>query len=135
MLIFRGIGMRLLLIEDEPKTIAYLKKGLTESGFVVDVADNGEEGLFLATECQYDLIILDVMLPKMDGWSVMTHLRHKGNKTPVLFLTAKDAVQERVKGLELGADDYLIKPFAFSELVARIRTLLRRGQVSQMEKL
>lgn len=127
--------MRLLLIEDEPKTIAYLKKGLTESGFVVDVADNGEEGLFLATEYQYDLIILDVMLPKMDGWSVMTHLRRKGNKTPVLFLTAKDAVQERVKGLELGADDYLIKPFAFSELVARIRTLLRRGQASQMEKL
>ena len=127
--------MRLLLIEDEPKTIAYLKKGLTESGFVVDVADNGEEGLFLATEYQYDLIILDVMLPKMDGWSVMTHLRCKGNKTPVLFLTAKDAVQERVKGLELGPDDYLIKPFAFSELVARIRTLLRRGQASQMEKL
>jgi two-component system, OmpR family, copper resistance phosphate regulon response regulator CusR len=127
--------MKLLLIEDEPKTIAYLKKGLTENGFVIDVADNGEEGLFLAIEYSYDLIILDVMLPKMDGWAIMTQLRRKGNQTPVLFLTAKDSVQERVKGLELGADDYLIKPFAFSELLARIRTILRRGQTTSIEKL
>lgn len=127
--------MRLLLIEDEPKTSAYLKKGLTENGFVLDVANNGEDGLFLATEYPYDLIILDVMLPKMDGWSLMTQLRRKGNQTPVLFLTAKDSVQERVKGLELGADDYLIKPFAFSELLARIRTILRRGQTVPIEKL
>jgi two-component system, OmpR family, copper resistance phosphate regulon response regulator CusR len=127
--------MKLLLIEDEPKTVAYLKKGLTENGFVVDVANNGEDGLFLASEYPYDLIILDVMLPKMDGWAIMTQLRRKGNQAPVLFLTAKDSVQERVKGLELGADDYLIKPFAFSELLARIRTILRRGQTTAIEKL
>ena len=126
--------MRLLLIEDEPKAIAYLKKGLTENGFVVDIADNGEEGQFLAVNSSYDLIILDVMLPKIDGWAIITFLRKRNIKTPVLFLTARDSVQERVKGLELGADDYLVKPFAFSELLARIRTILRRGQASPVEK-
>ena len=127
--------MRLLLIEDEPKTVAYLKKGLTENGFVVDIAMDGEEGQFLAVQQAYDLIILDVMLPKVDGWTLITNLRRQNIDTPVLFLTAKDSVQERVKGLELGADDYLIKPFAFSELLARIRTILRRGQTSSIEKL
>ncbi len=127
--------MRLLLIEDEPKTIAYLNKGLLENCFILDSADNGEEGKFLAVTRHYDLIILDVMLPKMDGWTIITRLRQRNIKTPVLFLTAKDSIQERVKGLELGAADYLIKPFAFSELLARIRTILRRGQANPQWKL
>ena len=111
--------MKILVIEDEKKTAAYLRKGLTEQGLVVDVADNGEDGLHLARDREYDAIILDVMLPRRDGWSVTTALRHAGRQTPVLFLTARDAVEDRVKGLELGADDYLVKPFAFSELLAR----------------
>jgi two-component system copper resistance phosphate regulon response regulator CusR len=127
--------MRILIIEDEPKTAAYLRKGLAESGFVVDVAEQGEEGLFLATTGEYDLIILDVMLPQRDGWSVLSELRRAGRQTPVLFLTARDAVQDRVKGLELGADDYLVKPFAFSELLARVRSVLRRGPARQPEIL
>jgi two-component system copper resistance phosphate regulon response regulator CusR len=118
--------MRILIVEDEPKTAAYIKKGLTEQAFVVDVAHNGIEGLHLATSGHYDLVLLDVMLPGADGWTVIQGLRrHK--QTPVLFLSARDEVSDRVKGLELGADDYLIKPFAFSELLARIQTLLRRG--------
>ncbi len=119
--------MKLLIVEDELKTATYLRKGLTEQGFVVDVSEQGEEGLFTASTTGFDLIILDVMLPERDGWSVLTELRRTGNKTPVLFLTARDSVQDRVKGLELGADDYLIKPFAFSELLARIRNILRRS--------
>ena len=119
--------MKLLIVEDELKTVTYLRKGLTEQGFVVDVSEQGEEGLFTASTTGFDLIILDVMLPERDGWSVLTELRRTGNKTPVLFLTARDSVQDRVKGLELGADDYLIKPFAFSELLARIRNILRRS--------
>ena len=120
--------MKILVIEDEPKAAAYLKKGLNESGFVVDVAVDGEQGLQLGSSNGYDLIILDVMLPRRDGWSVLAELRKSAVATPVLFLTAKDAVLDRVKGLELGADDYLVKPFAFSELIARIRSILRRGQ-------
>ncbi len=120
--------MRILIVEDEPKTANYLKKGLTENGFIVDIAPEGQEGLFLATTHAYDLIILDVMLPKLDGWSVFTAIRQKGLKTPILFLTARGAVIDRVKGLELGADDYLVKPFSFSELLARIRNILKRGQ-------
>lgn len=127
--------MRILIVEDEPKTAAYLRKGLSEQGFVVDVADNGNDGLHLACTGLYDLVILDVMLPRRDGWSVLTEMRRSGMHTPVLFLTARDAVQERVKGLELGADDYLVKPFAFSELLARLRTLLRRGPVRQPDNL
>lgn len=127
--------MRLLIIEDEPKTASYLKKGLTENGFVADIAPDGEEGEHLATTSSYDLIILDVMLPKRDGWSILSMIRQKGLLTPVLFLTAQDSVNNRVKGLELGADDYLIKPFAFSELLARVRTILRRGQVHQPDTL
>jgi two-component system copper resistance phosphate regulon response regulator CusR len=119
--------MRILIVEDEHKTAAYLNKGLSESGFIVDVASNGEDGLHLATHHPYDLIILDVMLPKRDGWSVIVEIRRLHPDTRVLFLTARDGVEDKVKGLELGADDYLVKPFAFSELLARIRSLLRRG--------
>ena len=118
--------MRVLIVEDEPKTAAYIRKGLTEHAFVVDVAVNGIEGLHLATSGNYDLILLDVMLPGADGWTVLEGIR-KQRDTPVFFLTARDEVSDRVKGLELGADDYVIKPFAFSELLARIRTILRRG--------
>jgi two-component system copper resistance phosphate regulon response regulator CusR len=123
--------MKLLVVEDERKTAAYLKRGLDESGFIVDVADNGEDGAHLAQTRLYDLIILDVLLPGRDGWSIVAELRRRAIATPVLFLTARDAVGDRVKGLELGADDYLVKPFAFSELVARIRSLLRRGPARQ----
>ena len=127
--------MKILVVEDEKKAAAYLKKGLTESDCVVDVATNGEDGLHLAQTETYDLIILDVMLPDRDGWSVITELRRAGRQTPVLFLTARDAVQDRVRGLELGADDYLVKPFSFSELLARVRSILRRGTVRRAETL
>lgn len=119
--------MRSLIIEDEAKTASYLRKGLTESGFVVDTASDGEEGLHQALENVYDVIVCDVMLPRMDGWAIVSRLRERGVATPILLLTARDAVPDRVRGLELGADDYLVKPFAFSELLARIRTVLRRG--------
>lgn len=122
--------MRLLIIEDEPKTASYLRKGLSENGFIVDIAPDGEEGVYLGITHDYDLIILDVMLPKRDGWSVLSTFRNHGLQTPILFLTAQDSINNRVKGLELGADDYLIKPFAFSELLARVRTILRRGQIN-----
>ncbi len=127
--------MRLLIVEDEPKTAAYLRKGLSESGFVIDVANNGTDGLYLAESQNYDLIVLDVMLPDRDGWSVLASLRAHTKYTPVLFLTARDAIADRVKGLELGADDYLVKPFAFSEFLARVRTVLRRGSQRQTEML
>src|SRR5262249_3843363 len=127
--------MRILIIEDEKKTAAYLRRGLTENGFAVDVADQGEAGLQRARAGTYDLIVLDVLLPELDGWSVLAELRRAGRQTPVLFLTARDAVEDRVKGLELGADDYLVKPFSFSELLARVRTVLRRGPARQPEVL
>jgi len=127
--------VKILIVEDEQKTAAYLRKGLSESGFMVDIAQNGEDGLYLAQSSYYDLLVLDVMLPGCDGWSVVSELRRSGKQTPVLFLTARDSVPDRVKGLELGADDYLIKPFAFSELLARIRTILRRGPVRHGEVL
>jgi two-component system copper resistance phosphate regulon response regulator CusR len=126
--------MRLLVIEDEKKAGEYLKKGLEESSFTVDVASNGIDGLHLALEGDYDLIVLDVMLPGIDGWAVLTRLRAKKD-TPVLLLTAMDELEERVKGLELGGDDYLVKPFAFVELLARIRTLLRRGPPRDIEHM
>ncbi len=126
--------MRILVVEDEPNTGDYLKKGLTESGFVVDLARTGTDGLHLAMENDHDLIILDVMLPGMDGWSVLQKLREK-KSVPVLFLTARDEIESRVHGLELGADDYLAKPFAFAELLARVRTVLRRGAPQPPETL
>jgi len=124
--------VKILIIEDEAKTAAYLQKGLSEEGFVADTAPTGDEGIRLAHVSPYDLIILDIMLPGRDGWSIMENLRKEGSLTPVLFLTARDTVQDRVRGLELGADDYLVKPFAFSELLARVRSVLRRGPTRQM---
>jgi len=127
--------MRILIVEDEEKVASYLRKGLTESSFTVDTADNGVDGLHLAQTGSYDLMILDVMLPGRDGWSIIEEMRRQGSSVPVLFLTARDAVHDRVKGLELGADDYLVKPFSFSELLARVRTVLRRGGPRQAEVL
>lgn len=120
-------AMKILIVEDEPKTGDYLKQGLTEAGFVTDLVRDGWDGLELAKAGHYDLMILDVMLPGLNGWQVLEGARRAGVDMPVLFLTARDQVEDRVKGLELGADDYLVKPFAFSELLARVRTLLRRG--------
>lgn len=118
--------MRILVIEDEPRLGAYLRKGLTESGYTVDVVDNGIDGAYLATEGTYDLVVLDVMLPGKDGFEVLADLRaHRS--TPVLMLTARDAVEDRIRGLTAGADDYLGKPFSFGELLARVQVLLRRG--------
>ncbi len=127
--------MRILIIEDEEKTAAFLSKGLKENGFSVDAVKNGVDGLNALEFGGYDLVILDVMLPLLDGWSVLAALRSKDIQTRVLLLTARDEVDDRVKGLELGADDYLVKPFAFSELLARIRTLLRRGAVVEQQVL
>jgi two-component system copper resistance phosphate regulon response regulator CusR len=127
--------MKILIVDDEKKTAAYLGKGLTENGFVVDIAGRGDDGLHLALTGDYDLVVLDVMLPERDGWSILGELRRSGNQTPVLFLTARDAVPDRVKGLELGADDYLVKPFAFSELLARVRSVLRRRAGSPPDTL
>lgn len=119
--------MRILIIEDEKKVAAFIKKGLEEETYAVDVAYDGEEGLYMASESQFDLIILDLMLPKIDGMEVLTRVRDKGSITPILLLTAKDSIEDKVTGLNKGADDYLTKPFAFSELLARVRSLLRRG--------
>ncbi len=120
--------MKILIVEDEPKTGDYLRQGLREAGFVVDLATDGVDGLHHGLEGDHDLVILDVMLPGMDGWQILKNLRERGRDVPVLFLTARDQVEDRVRGLELGADDYLVKPFSFSELLARVRTILRRGR-------
>jgi two-component system copper resistance phosphate regulon response regulator CusR len=125
--------MKILIVEDEQKTGDYLKQGLSEAGFVADLARDGVDGLHLALTGDYDLVVLDVMLPKLDGWEVLRQIRHNGKHLPVLFLTARDQVEDRVKGLEFGADDYLVKPFAFSELLARVRALLRRGRSNEPE--
>src|SRR5213083_950807 len=127
--------MRILVIEDEKKTAAFLAKGLREAGFAVDLARDGETGLDRARATRFDLLIVDVMLPNKDGWDVVAELRRDGMRTPILFLTARDSVRDRVKGLELGADDYLVKPFAFSELIARVRVLLRRAPNQRQEML
>lgn len=123
--------MKILVVEDEARTGDYLRQGLTEAGFIVDLARDGMDGLHLALSESYDLAVLDVTLPGMNGWQILKLIRSAGKDLPVLFLTARDAVEERVKGLELGADDYLVKPFAFAELLARIRSLLRRGSKSK----
>lgn len=125
--------MKILIVEDEPKTGEYLRQGLNEAGFVADLAATGSDGLHLALHGEYDLVILDVMLPELDGWQVLASLRRRGLEMPVLFLTARDQVEDRVKGLELGADDYLVKPFSFAELLARVRTILRRGRGSGLD--
>ncbi|MCB1900691.1 MAG: heavy metal response regulator transcription factor [Rhodocyclaceae bacterium] len=120
--------MKVLIVEDEVKTGDYLRQGLGEAGYNTDLARTGIDGLHLALTGGYDLLILDVMLPGLDGWQILETVRRGGTDMPVLFLTARDQVEDRVKGLELGADDYLVKPFAFAELLARVRTLLRRGR-------
>lgn len=127
--------MKILIVEDEQKTGDYLKQGLSEAGFVVDLVRDGLDGVHQALTDDYDLVVLDVMLPKLDGWQVLQQIRQGGKHMPVLFLTARDQIEDRVKGLELGADDYLVKPFAFSELLARVRTLLRRGKAKEPELL
>ena len=127
--------MHILIIEDERKTAAFISRGLTEENFTADVIENGRDGLNLALSREYDLIILDIMLPGMDGWEVLKRLRDRGKDTPVLLLTVLNDVDDRVKGLKLGADDYLAKPFAFSELLARIHTILRRGPVRTSDVL
>jgi two-component system, OmpR family, copper resistance phosphate regulon response regulator CusR len=127
--------MRILVIEDEKKTAAFLAKGLREAGFAVDLALDGQTGLKLARSAKFDLLVVDVMLPNKDGWEVVAELRRDQARTPILFLTARDSVRDRVKGLELGADDYLVKPFAFSELLARLRSLLRRAPAQHQDHL
>lgn len=123
-----GPAVKILIVEDEPKTGDYLQQGLREAGFGADVVTHGGDGLHLALTGHYQLLILDVMLPGLDGWQVLAALRRAGVQTPVLFLSARDQVEDRVRGLELGADDYLVKPFSFAELLARVRTILRRGR-------
>ena len=123
--------MKILIVEDEAKTGDYLKQGLSEAGFTADLVRNGVDGMHEGLAGDHDLLILDVNLPGLDGWQVLQALRAAGRDLPVLFLTARDQVTDRVKGLELGADDYLVKPFAFSELLARVRTLLRRGRARE----
>ena len=119
--------MKILVVEDEPKTGNYLKQGLLEAGFGVDLARDGDDGLHYALTDAYDLVVLDVMLPGIDGWAVLQGIRKSGKDMPVLFLTARDQVDDRVRGLESGADDYLVKPFDFDELLARLEALSRRG--------
>jgi len=118
--------MRILVIEDDRKTAGFLRKGLTEAGYVVDIAETAEDGLFQVTSASYDAVLLDVMLPDKEGWWVLGEMRRQGLHVPVICLTARGSVPDRVKGLELGADDYVVKPFAFSELLARLRAVLRR---------
>jgi len=130
-----GRAVRILIIEDEKKVAKALREGLTAEHYEVCTAATGEEGFFLASQGSFDLVLLDLMLPQRDGIDVLATLRRRGVQTPVFVLTAKDAVEDRVFGLDQGADDYLIKPFAFSELLARIRALVRRGRMDQILKL
>jgi len=128
-------NMRILVVEDEKKVASFIAKGLTEESYAVDVAYDGEEGVFMALENDYDLIVLDLMLPKLDGMEILRKIRDSGKDVPVLILTAKDSVEDIVAGLEGGSDDYLTKPFAFAELLARIRALLRRSQEQKITTL
>jgi two-component system OmpR family response regulator len=123
----RGRRLRILVVEDSVKMAALLKRGLEEEGYAVDVASTGEDGLWMAAETPSDVVVLDVMLPDMDGFEVCRQMRERGQWAPVLMLTARDGVPDRVRGLDAGADDYLTKPFSFTELAARTRALLRRG--------
>ena len=123
--------MRALVVEDEPKLAALVQRGLTEDGYLADVATSGEDAIWMALATSYDVIVLDVMLPAMDGFATCRELRRREVWTPVLFLTARDSLEDRVQGLDLGADDYLVKPFSFSELVARLRALVRRAPVAR----
>lgn len=127
--------MRLLVVEDEKKLAGFIKKGLEEEGYAVDVTHDGEEGLALALDRVHDMIILDLSLPRMDGLQVLQSLRKKNVMTPVLLLTVRSTIEDKVSGLDAGADDYLTKPFAFEELVARVRALLRRGGGSGPSRL
>jgi two-component system OmpR family response regulator len=127
--------MRILLIEDDKRMSEIISRGLKESGFAVDIAGDGEEGFYLAKSETYDFIVLDILLPKMDGFEILSRIRSLGIKTPVLALTAKDSVEDRVKGLDMGADDYLVKPFSLIELMARIRALLRRKTEVYLKEL
>ena len=127
--------MRILVIEDEVKIAQFVKRGLKEEGYAVDVANDGEEGHFMLSSNEYDVIILDLMLPKMDGLTLCRELRKAGNLTPIIMLTAKDTVKDKVKGLDSGADDYLPKPFAFEELLARVRVLLRKKDTRAQTQL
>jgi two-component system OmpR family response regulator len=119
--------MRLLVVEDEPDLLSVVAQSLREAGYAVDIAADGEDGLFKAEGTQYDAIVLDLMMPRMDGWTVLKNLRKTRNSVPVLLLTARDAIPDRVKGLDSGADDYLTKPFELAELLARLRALIRRS--------
>lgn len=127
--------MRALIVEDDAETGSYLRKGLSERGIVVDLASRGDDGLHMALTGDYDVVVLDVMLPRVDGWSILAAIRGSGLRAAVLFLTAKDAVDDRVRGLQMGADDYLVKPFAFSEFLARVHSVVRRGGARSSELL
>ncbi len=127
--------MRILIVEDEAKVASFIKRGLEEEHYAVDVAEDGKEAVSLVDSYDYDLAILDIMLPEIDGLSVLSHIRSVGKAMPVVLLTAKDLVEDKVKGLDMGADDYITKPFAFEELLARIRVLLRRGKPEESLKL
>lgn len=123
--------MRLLVVEDEKKVASFIKKGLEEEHYAVDIAEDGEMGLYMAEANDYDLIVLDLMIPKIDGWELLRRIRASQNNVPILILTARDSVEDRVRGLDGGCDDYLTKPFAFAELLARIRALLRRERLEK----
>jgi two-component system copper resistance phosphate regulon response regulator CusR len=127
--------LKILVIEDEIKTASFLEKGLSESGYIVDVAEDGEQGFHRAKTQSYDLLIIDVMMPKMDGWTLIENLRKSGVQTLALFLTARDSTSDRVRGLECGGDAYLVKPFSFTELLAQVRSLLRRSSSRATENL
>ena len=127
--------MRILVIEDEEKVADFIKKGLVEESYAVDTAGNGKDGLFMAESNDYDLIVLDILLPQFDGFQICSRLREKGNPTPVIMLTAVDSTEDKIKGLNAGADDYMTKPFSFDEFLARVRALLRRGQSEAAHKL